>query len=164
MAVVVDVAIVNGYEWQSHRPESGVQDDFLQQGQRQGAVLGAGIDSPEKISKRISEPVSDSGLRISIGTNTSLTGPITVETPHGNITSVNSFSVQWPQLSAVNSEDGKLEVQWPSQSFIYVLEASETLRPDDWAVVLPVPILKNNVFKVILPAAVGHGFFRLRHP
>ena len=93
-----------------------------------------------------------------------LTGPITVETPHGNITSVNSFSVQWPQLSAVNSEDGKLEVQWPSQSFIYVLEASETLRPDDWAVVLPVPILKNNVFKVILPAAVGHGFFRLRHP
>lgn len=93
-----------------------------------------------------------------------LTGPITVETPHGTITSVNSFSVQWPQLSAVNSEDGKLEVQWPSQSFIYVLEASETLRPDDWAVVLPVPILKNNVFKVILPAAVGHGFFRLRHP
>jgi hypothetical protein len=93
-----------------------------------------------------------------------LTGPITVETPHGTITSVNSFTVQWPQLSAVHGEEGKLEIQWPFQSFVYVLEASETLRPDDWAVVLPVAILKNDVFKVILPAAVGHRFFRLRQP
>ena len=93
-----------------------------------------------------------------------LTGPITVETPHGAITSVNSFTVQWPQLSAIYGEEGKLEIQWPSQSFVYVLEASETLRPDDWVVVLPVPTLKNDVFKVILPAPVGHVFFRLRQP
>ena len=93
-----------------------------------------------------------------------LTGPITVETPHGAITSVNSFTVQRPQLSAIYGEEGKLEIQWPSQSFVYVLEASETLRPDDWVVVLPVPTLKNDVFKVILPAPVGHVFFRLRQP
>jgi thermitase len=89
-------------------------------------------------------------------------GAITIVTPHGSVTSANSFTVLRPQLSLRQSAADQLEIVWSAASTKFILEESETMRSGSWTVVSESPVVANGVYKVTLPVSVGQRFFRAR--
>ncbi len=89
-------------------------------------------------------------------------GPITIVTPHGSVTSSSSFTVLRPQLSILATTSGLLEIAWTAGSVPYVLEESSTMQSNSWTPVSETPTLENGVFKVTLPGSPRQRFFRAR--
>ncbi|MGH9555575.1 MAG: hypothetical protein ACRD2Y_07105, partial [Terriglobales bacterium] len=53
-----------------------------------------------------------------------ISGPITIVTPHGNVTSTTSFQVPSPALSLTFNPANELQVRWPGTSSAWVPFAS----------------------------------------
>ena len=108
-------------------------------------------------------PTNNADLRIAaIVPPDATSGPITIVTPHGNVTSSTSFQVLPPPLSVAFSPVNGLEITWPSTSQAFVLEASATLKQDSWTPVAQVPVIANGRTSHTLPVLPGHSFYRLR--
>ena len=76
-------------------------------------------------------------------------GPITIVTPHGSVTSTASFQVSPPPLTIrLTGANG--------------LETSEDLSASSWIPVTPAPRIEIGQSKLTLPAPTGKRFFRLR--
>ena len=94
------------------------------------------------------------------------TGPITIETPHGNGTSAAVLEVLDGPLTllAVLEVDRTLALSWPATASGYVLESSAALASPAWTPVgLPVETSgSRNSVRIVL--AEAGRFFRLRKP
>ena len=71
-------------------------------------------------------------------------GPITVLTPHGSITSTNLFDVLPPPLTARLTGANELEIAWPATSSAFVLEVSADLSAGSWLPVAQSPVVANG--------------------
>ena len=89
-------------------------------------------------------------------------GPVTVVTPHGSVTSASVFEVLLPQLSVRAAGPGELEIAWPAGSAQLVLEVSATLLNDSWTPVLTVPVAEGSRNRVTEPLAGPARFYRLK--
>ena len=94
------------------------------------------------------------------------TGPITIETPHGNGTSASVFEVieDPPLLVAVLDADRMLGLSWPAKATGYILESTRGLGIPAWApadVAIDLVGTRNTVR--IVPAG-ERQFYRLRKP
>ena len=89
------------------------------------------------------------------------TGPITIVTPHGNVTSSASFQVLPPALSGVAVSQGQIQLRWAATSSTFTLEASDNLWPAHWVPVQQAPVRENGESKVNL-LALNAMFYRLR--
>lgn len=87
-------------------------------------------------------------------------GPITIVTPHGQVTSTAIFKVLPPPLSIVRSDSGDVEVRWPAVSDAFVLEAAEDLATGGWVPVAQAPLRLNDQSAVSLVPG-GTRFYRL---
>jgi len=91
-------------------------------------------------------------------------GPITILTPHGDVTSANSFQVLPPPLSVALSSVGGLELTWPATSRALELESTDNLSPALWSPVT-VPFTRTNgATRVMIPAGPKGRYFRLTAP
>jgi IPT/TIG domain len=88
-------------------------------------------------------------------------GPITIATPHGNVTSSAIFQVLPPALSAATRDQGQIQLRWPATSAALTLEACDDLRVQHLAPVQQTPIRENGESKVNL-LSLGATFYRLR--
>jgi len=59
-------------------------------------------------------------------------GPISIVTPQGNVTTTASFQVLPPPLTIRLMSASELEITWPATSAQFVLEMSETLSASSW--------------------------------
>src|SRR5262249_40078752 len=89
-------------------------------------------------------------------------GPITIRTPHGDITSVDSFVVLPPQLFAHSTTSGPIEISWGATSTNLTLEAVANLDTGLWTLVTG-PLIRTNGYTVFQPdVSLGNRFYRLR--
>jgi subtilisin family serine protease len=88
-------------------------------------------------------------------------GPITVVTPHGNVTSITLFQVLPPPLSISSSTTTGLEITWPATSIALVLEVSEDLSAGSWAPVTEPVLRTNGVTRLSLAMPSARRFYRL---
>jgi len=91
-----------------------------------------------------------------------ISGPITIVTPHGNVTSTATFQVRPPPLTVRSISTSEYEITWPATGNAFVLEVSETLTAGSWTPVVQVPRVENGQSKLTLVAPVGHRFYRLK--
>jgi hypothetical protein len=94
------------------------------------------------------------------------TGPITIETPHGNFTTSSNVTVLvLPRLSVQALPGNLLELSWPSTSG-FTAQRTDTLSPTStWAGASAVSTrLVNGIRYVTVTNAVPNRFFRLRRP
>jgi len=89
-------------------------------------------------------------------------GPITVLTPHGSITSTNLFDVLPPPLTARLTAANELAITWPATSSAFVLEVSADLSAGAWLPVAQSPIVANGQSSLKLAPGSGNWFYRLR--
>ncbi|MBI4560079.1 MAG: hypothetical protein HY706_21000 [Candidatus Hydrogenedentes bacterium] len=89
-------------------------------------------------------------------------GPITVVTPHGNVTSTASVQVLPPPLTIRRAGANELEIAWPATSGEFVLEFSEDLTANSWNPVTQLPLRANGQSKLALTAPTGKRFYRLK--
>ena len=89
-------------------------------------------------------------------------GPLTVVTPHGSVTSANIFTVPLLQLAVRAVSPDQLEIAWPTGSTQLVLEKSETMRSDSWTPVLTAPVVEGSWTRVTDPIAGPAKFYRLK--
>ena len=89
-------------------------------------------------------------------------GPITVLTPHGSITSTNLFDVLPPPLTARLTGANELEIAWPATSSAFVLEMSADLSAGSWLPVAQSPVVANRQTSLKLAPGSGNRFYRLR--
>ena len=81
-------------------------------------------------------------------------GPITVVTPHGNVTSTATFEVfPLPLSIALGNADG-LKVNWAATSEVLELESSRDMSTGSWTPVLQTPIINGGA------ECVGSSDFR----
>jgi len=89
-------------------------------------------------------------------------GPITVVTPHGNVTSSATFQVLPPPLEVRLATARQIEIAWPATGNAFVLETAPTLREPKWHEVMISPSIAHGWSRVIFPGAESSHFFRLR--
>ena len=89
-------------------------------------------------------------------------GPITVLTPHGSITSTNFFDVLPPPLTARLTGANELDITWPATSSAFVLEVSADLSTGSWLPVAQSPIVANGQSSLKQTPGLGSRFYRLR--
>jgi hypothetical protein len=89
-------------------------------------------------------------------------GPITIVTPHGNVTSTAIFQVPPPRLALTRSSAKTLEIKWHSTSAAWMLEATEGLSSGLWMPASGTLLLTNGETRVTLPAQAGTRFYRLK--
>jgi hypothetical protein len=89
-------------------------------------------------------------------------GPITVLTPHGSVTSTNLFDVLPPPLTARLTGANELDITWPATSSAFVLEVSADLRAGSWLAVLQSPVVANGQSSLKQTPGLGSRFYRLR--
>ena len=107
-------------------------------------------------------PTSNLDLRITAMVPPDATsGPITVITPHGSVTSTATFQVLPPPLSIARVDEGRVEVRWPATSDAMVLETTDDLAAVGWRPVLEVPRRADGQSVSVLSPA-GQRFYRLR--
>src|SRR5688572_6610585 len=87
-------------------------------------------------------------------------GPITIRTPHGDVTSSINFVVLPPPLQVGLNANGRVEVSWPATTFMFVLEAADDLREKIWRPVAPL-VLTNGSTIFRPEPATGNRFYRL---
>jgi hypothetical protein len=101
-------------------------------------------------------PTNNLDLRIAAIVPTDATsGPITIVTPHGNVTSTVTFQVNRPLLTITRASADQLTVSWTGTAFI--LESSVDLRAWELAAAA-------GQSSASLPLTGTHKFFRLRSP
>jgi len=91
-------------------------------------------------------------------------GPISILTPHGEVTSTNSFQVLPPPLSVTFSSVGGLELSWPATSGAIELESTDNLSAASWSPVTEPLTRINGVTRVTIPAGPGGRYYRLKAP
>src|SRR5262249_28121978 len=70
-------------------------------------------------------------------------GPITIRTPHGDVTSNISFVVLLPGLLARPTPSGAVEFSWAATATNIILEAAADLDSGVWAIVTQ-PLIRTN--------------------
>jgi thermitase len=87
-------------------------------------------------------------------------GPVTIQTPHGNVTSTSSFIALPKVFYTVSSADRALLVDWPGNG--YVLEYTASLEQPIWQPVLPTPtaVESSNRTVLVLPSEGPGKFYR----
>ncbi len=95
------------------------------------------------------------------------TGPIGIESPHGNFTTTNEFAVYpRPALIIESQGNGRTRLTWPELPVGYFLEATESLGgTSKWTRLnLPIlePVVPGQVSGEDTPAGVTR-LYRLRH-
>jgi len=91
-------------------------------------------------------------------------GPITIITPHGSVTSTAAFQVLPPPLSIQTNSAGQLELRWPATRNDIALEEADSLLNPGWSLVSRPIVISEGVSKLTIPADVDRGFYRLRAP
>jgi hypothetical protein len=89
-------------------------------------------------------------------------GPITVLTPHGSVTSTNLFDVLPPPLTARLTAANELEIAWPATSSAFVLEVSADLSAGSWLPLAQSPVVANGQSSLKQTPGLGSRFYRLR--
>jgi hypothetical protein len=92
----------------------------------------------------------------------SSSGPITIVTPHGNVTSLASFQVLPPPLTVRLNAAREVEIVWPATSLEFVLESSGDLSSESWGAVPEMPVRTGGQSSVMLSVTNGVRFYRLR--
>lgn len=90
-----------------------------------------------------------------------LSGPITIITPHGAVTSMNSFTVGRPRLFITKAGD-RTQLEWPAVNAGFILEESVTMESGSWKAVSQSAIYGAGAYKLSLPAPETSRFYRLR--
>ena len=91
-----------------------------------------------------------------------LSGPITIVTPHGNVTSTATFQVLPPPLKILFTGVGnEVAINWPSTSPEFVLEEAEHLSAGTWTPVAQPPVRAHGFSAITFVAPVGQHFYRL---
>ena len=95
-----------------------------------------------------------------------VSGPITITTPHGVVTSSFGFQVESPlTLAARAVSGGQIELDWPATTTEQTLEATDVLGSDAvWKPVSGTPIHEGDFQKLILTVENRARYFRLRGP
>ena len=88
-------------------------------------------------------------------------GPVTVVTPHGNVTSTALFQVLPPSLRIRAVAENEVEITWPATSPEFVLQETADLLPASWMPVAQPPQIENDQSKLTL-TPVGSRFYRLK--
>jgi subtilisin family serine protease len=89
-------------------------------------------------------------------------GPITIRTPHGDVTTRNSFFVLMPRLLAHPASSGPIEISWAATSTNLTLEAVADLDTGLWTPVTG-PFIRTNGYTVFqADVSLGKRFYRLR--
>jgi len=111
----------------------------------------------------INAPTNNLDLRITaVVARDASSGPITIMTPHGNVTSTASFQVLPPPLSiSLGATDGVV-IRWPAKGSAFVLEATDDLTEGSWSVVDGLTMDVGEARRIGVPAPKGVRFFRLR--
>jgi hypothetical protein len=94
------------------------------------------------------------------------TGPITIETPHGNFTTVSDITVLvLPQLAIQSLPENRVELAWPVTSG-FNLQHRDTLGPTgNWTAATTLTAITNNGQRIVtVPNAAPIRFFRLYRP
>jgi len=91
-----------------------------------------------------------------------ISGPITIVTPHGNVTSTTLFQVLPPPLTVRLTSANKLEIAWPATSPEFVLETAGNLSAGSWTPVTQPLFMTNGVTKLSVVAPTGKRFYRLK--
>ncbi len=91
-----------------------------------------------------------------------ISGPITVVTSHGNVTSTALFQVPSPKLNLTINPAYGLGFRWPSTSTTWVLEETENLHAGPWTPVVLTPIITNGETRVTIGTPSGNRFYRLK--
>lgn len=89
-------------------------------------------------------------------------GPITILTPHGNVTSLVSFSVNPPPLRLSLTPGDRVTVFWASTSPEFMLESASELGVAPWVPVKELPKLEKDGSAVTIPIVAPYRFLRLR--
>ncbi len=126
-------------------------------------VLFNGV--PAAFTSNINPAFSDLQLTATVPEN-AITGSITIETPHGNTTTTNSFSVLVrPTLTIRSLPDKKVELSWPAINGFALQRADSLTSTSVW---VGATILSSRVTEGIryatLTNAVPNRFFRLHRP
>ncbi len=91
------------------------------------------------------------------------TGPITVITPQGNITSLTSFTVLVP-LAMSLQPGGLVQLSWCADACDLLLESTSNLASPDWQPLCTSPAVGKDSVTWTGPLGSGAQFFRLRQP
>jgi hypothetical protein len=91
-----------------------------------------------------------------------ISGPITIVTPHGSMTSAASFQMLPPPLIIRLTAANALEITWPATSSEFVLEEAENLSTGVWTPLTELPVRANGQSKLTLTAPTGNHFYRLK--
>ena len=89
-------------------------------------------------------------------------GPITIVTPHGNVTSTTLFQLLPPRLSITLRTTNGIEIAWPATSSVFVLESSQDLSAGSWSSVTEPLLMTNGVTRLGLAMPAGNRFYRLK--
>ena len=89
-------------------------------------------------------------------------GPITIVTPHGNVTSTASFQVLPPPLSVHSAPATDWKLPGLRRARHSSWKYLQTLKEDSWIPVAQVPVVANGRTSHTLPVLPGHSFYRLR--
>ena len=89
-------------------------------------------------------------------------GPITVLTPHGSVSSTDLFDVLPPPLTARLTGANELDIAWPATSSAFVLEVSADLSAGSWLPVAQSPVVANGQSSLKQTPGSGSRFYRLR--
>jgi hypothetical protein len=108
-------------------------------------------------------PTNNLDLRITaVVPPDAISGPITIVTPHGNVTSTVLFRVLPPPLSVRFNGANELEVAWYATSTNFVLEVSETLSVGAWTPVTQGIVRADGESRFRPAASPGARFYRLK--
>ncbi len=107
-------------------------------------------------------PGPDPGISATVPPHAT-TGPVTVITPLGNITSPTSFTVPVP-LAMSLQPGGLVEMSWCADACDLLLETSSGLAAPDWQAVATSPFIGTESVTWTGPLRGGAQFFRLRRP
>lgn len=89
-------------------------------------------------------------------------GPITIVTPHGSVTSTATFQLLPPPLTVRWTPEGRVEISWPATSAELGLESAAQLTSLVWEPVSALPPRSAGQSRVLVDGAGTARFFRLR--
>ena len=91
-----------------------------------------------------------------------ISGPITIVTPHGDVTSTTLFQVLPPPLRIALASASQVIVSWSSTSREFVFEWSEQVQGAVWMVWPDQPAVGKESSSVIVAVEPRNRFLRLR--
>jgi hypothetical protein len=108
-------------------------------------------------------PTNNVDLRITaIVPPDATSGPVTVITPHGNVSSTATFQVLPPPLAVRGTPEGQVEIAWSATSEAFVLESASQPAGAVWEPVSTQVFRADGQSRVLVPGTEAARFFRLR--